>query len=138
MRDESRGRVRARWPIPRSQPTLATAARSWGRKGAYQDFWSSDSPALRSPFKRPPARITDLDTGHLDRRTVGRRHCLALRRCKAFVDEAGDHVAVEFIGEHKQVLYDAVRSAGKQRECTALFPAEAWFSWGRHHASRGT
>ena len=83
-------------------------------------------------------RITDPDAGHLYRRAVGSRDYLAPCHCEAFVDETGNHVSVEFIGVHEEVFYDAVWSVGEQRQRTALFPAEARFSWGRRHASRGT
>ncbi len=96
-----------------------------------------DSPALRSSFKGQSARITDLDTDHLYRRAVGRRNYLAPCRCKAFVDEASDHVSIEFVGVHEQVLYDTVWSAGEQFQRTALFPSEARFLWARRHTSEG-
>ena len=40
------------------------------------------------------------------------------------MDEGGNHVAIEPMGEHKQVLGDAVRNAGEQREREALFRSE--------------
>jgi hypothetical protein len=133
-----RGRARPCLTTTRSKPTPVAAAAFLSQKGTYQDFWSSYSPALRSAFKGQPTRITDLDTGHLYRRAVGRRNYLALCCCKALVDESGDHVSIEFIGVHEEVLYNAVWSAGEQRQRTVLFPTDARFSWERPHASEGT
>jgi hypothetical protein len=97
------------------------------------------APSQRLPLERLPARIADPDADHLCRRAAGGRDDLALHRCKAFVDEAGDQVSIEFIGEHEKVLDDAVRmlaSSASARRCSLLslssrggcHPAPAWGS----------
>jgi len=40
------------------------------------------------------------------------------------MDEAGNHVSIEPVGEHKQVLGDAMRNATEQLKRTALFRTE--------------
>jgi hypothetical protein len=65
-------------------------------------------------FDRPPAGIRDRYANDLDRRTA-RPDGLATHLCEADMDEGGNHVAIEPMGENKQVLGDAVRNAGKQR-----------------------
>jgi hypothetical protein len=86
----------------------------------------------RSALKRPPARIADPDADHLYGRAAG--DDLALCRRKAYTDKPRYHRRVESVSEREQVFCDAVRKIGKQREHTALFPTEAWFSWRHRHA----
>src|SRR6266849_5673510 len=77
----------------------------------------------QSAFNRPPAGVGDRDADDLDRPAVfidGVAPCC----CKPGADEAGDHVAIEPMGEHEQILGDAVRNAGEQRQRLALFRAE--------------
>jgi hypothetical protein len=44
-------------------------------------------------------------------RAARTRDDLSLRRCEAFMDEAGDHGAIESVGNDEQVLCDTVRNA---------------------------
>jgi hypothetical protein len=57
-------------------------------------------------------------------RTVGGREHLTLCRREAGVEKAGDHAAVELVGEDEQILNDAVRNAGEERQGAALFRAQ--------------
>ncbi len=85
----------------------------FGRKNHVQKIVGHGNGASIFGTERPPAGIRDRDADDLDRPAVcsdGVAPCC----CKPGVDEAGDHVAVEPMGEHKQVLGDAVRNAGEQ------------------------
>jgi hypothetical protein len=105
-----------------------------GRKAAH---WSSGGRAMaRSALKRHPPRIGDSDADHFYNRAARTRDDLSQRCCEAFVDEACEHGAIESMCEDEQVLCDAVRNAREQRQRTALFFAEAWFSWRRRHTCR--
>ena len=79
---------------------------------------------LRSLLKRPPARLGDPDSDHFYRRVVCTRYHLAFCRREAVVNEAGEQGAIELVGEDEQVLDDATRNAGEERQGTALFRAE--------------
>lgn len=61
---------------------------------------------------RPPAGVSDPDADNLDRLAAS-LDALALCCCKPGADEAGDHVAIEPMGEDKQFLGGAVRIAGE-------------------------
>jgi hypothetical protein len=65
-----------------------------------------------STFDHLPPGFGDPDPNDLDRLAAS-LHALALRCCQPSSDKAGNHVAVEPVGEHKQVLGGAVRVAGE-------------------------
>jgi hypothetical protein len=82
---------------------------------------------LVSSFDRSSARIADPDTDHLYRRSARPGHNLTVCGCESCIDEGRHDDAIEPIGEHQRFLCDAMR-AGQQRQGTASFLAETWFS----------
>ena len=65
-----------------------------------------------SLFDRPSAGGGDLEANDLDRLGAS-LHGLAFCSSKSDAHEAGDHVAIEPMGVHKQCLGSAMRAAGE-------------------------
>src|SRR5258708_1120482 len=65
-----------------------------------------------SLFNRLPAGRSDPEANGLDRLGAG-LHGLAFCSSKPVADEAGDHVAIEAMGAHKQRLGSTMRAAGE-------------------------
>ena len=65
------------------------------------------------PFERHPAGVRDAVALDPDRLDASLDH-LTLCCCEPGADEAGDHVAIEPMSDHKQFLSGAVRTAGEQ------------------------
>jgi hypothetical protein len=62
---------------------------------------------------RPPPRSRYPDADDLNR-SAASLHVLKPRHRKPAFDEVGDHVAVEPMNEHKQLICSALRIAGEQ------------------------
>jgi hypothetical protein len=103
---------------PTLEPTLATSASFLGR--AAHRTTGGDVPTVwaRSTFERAAfvtvIRMTSI--GGPPASTISRRALAS-----PGMDEAGNHVSIEPVGEHKQVLGDAMRNATEQLKRTALF-----------------
>jgi len=108
---------------PMLEPTQAHR-RVPGPKGRSSDYGRGRADGLGSvAFERPASVIRDRHAHDLDRRPASLDD-FAPCSCKPGLDEAGNHVAIEPVGEHKQVLGNAVRNATEQLKRTALFPSE--------------
>jgi hypothetical protein len=100
------------------KPTLATSVSFLGR--AAHRTTGRDVPTVwaRSTFERAAfvtvIRMTSI--GGPPASTISRRALAS-----PGMDEAGNHVSIEPVGEHKQVLGDAMRNATEQLKRTALF-----------------
>jgi hypothetical protein len=66
-----------------------------------------------STFERSPTSFSDRNADDLDRLAAS-LHALTLCRGEPFVDETGNHVAIESVGKDKQLLGGAMPAAGEQ------------------------
>ncbi len=80
--------------------------------GELASLYRINDSCCASLFYRLPAGGSDLETNDLDRLGAG-LHGLAFCSSKPGADEAGDHVAIEPMGAHKQCLGSAMRAAGE-------------------------
>ena len=64
------------------------------------------------PVDHLPPRSRNPDPDDLDRRATS-RNGLTMFCCEPGVNEIGDHTAIEPMGEHKQIIGDAVWIAGE-------------------------
>ena len=82
------------------------------RNASYSPRPSVRCQECASLFDRLPAGGSDLEANDLDRLGAG-LHGLASRNRKPVAYEAGDHIAIEAMGAHKQRLGSAMRAAGE-------------------------
>jgi hypothetical protein len=87
-------------------------------------FLACYSDDARSTLKSPSTSVGDYQTNDRDRPAAS-LNGLAASSCKASLDEATDHVAIELMHERKLVLRHAMRNAVEQRQCMSLLLAEA-------------
>ena len=80
---------------------------------------------LQRPERSVP-RVSDSNADDLDR-SAASLHVLKPRHCKPAFDEVSDHVAVEPMNEHKQLICGALRIAGEQLQRLALVGTKAMF-----------
>jgi hypothetical protein len=76
-----------------------------------------------STFDCSPSSFGYPDPHDLDRLAASLHH-LALCCCEPVADETGNHVAIEPVGDHEQLLGGAVWIAGEHSECAALLGTE--------------
>jgi hypothetical protein len=98
--------------------------------------WVGFHYALDALFRWPEAEVGFWFSPNTSARTSGARDDLTVSRCEACIYDARDYGPIEPMDDHERVLCDAVLNTGQQRECTALFLAEDWFSGMRCHAPR--
>src|SRR6267378_4996546 len=85
-----------------------------------------------------PPRARDPDADDLDR-SAAKLHVLKPCHCKPAFDEVSDHVAVEPMNKHKQLICSALRITGEQLQRLALVGTKARLRrGGRHHYLRLT
>ncbi len=95
------------------------------------------SPSIFGSESIPP-RAGDPDADHLDR-SAASLHVLEPRCREPAFDEVSDHVAVEPMNEHEQLICSALRIAGEQLQRLALLGAEPRLArGGRYHFLRLT
>ena len=73
---------------------------------------------LQRPERSVP-RVSDSNAEDLDR-SAASLHVLKPRHCKPAFDKVGDHVAVEPMDEHEQLIGRALRITAEQLQRTAL------------------
>jgi hypothetical protein len=70
-----------------------------GHREAIEQRAGIERPVLRSPFDGPPSGVRDPDADDFGC-LAACPHGLAPRCCEPGADQAGDHVAIETMGEH--------------------------------------
>ena len=100
---------------PQGEPQPTTIREMPGESpniGELAPLYRVNDSCCASLFYRLPAGGSDLETNDLDRLGAG-LHGLAFCSSKPGADEAGDHVAIEPMGAHKQCLGSTMRAAGE-------------------------